>query len=143
VRTADAVNEGKGPRRRCAHAQGLLRWDDLRVTAQRLGITSESYVPKCDAVLAANRCSNEVPVLPTRISRIGDTWRTPALLELYVDFETVSNLADDFRALPDVGGQPLPFQIGCGRYEGNHWEFWQRTTERLDEPSEAQVIDAV
>jgi len=129
-------------RRRCAHAQGLLRWDDPQVTAQRLGITSQSSAAKCDAVLAANRRSNEVPVLPTRISRIGDTWRTPAPLELYVDFETVSNLADDFRALPDIGGQPLIFQIGCGRYEGNHWEFWQRTTQRLDEPSEAQVIDA-
>jgi hypothetical protein len=129
-------------RRRLAHADGLRRWKDPRVSAARLGVTAEGYATKCDAVLAANRSTGSEPVFPARITHVDDAWRRPAPLELYADFETVSNLADDFTALPEVGGQPLIFQIGCGHYEDGEWTFWQRTAERLDEPSEARVIDA-
>ena len=81
-------------------------------------------------------------VLPERITGVATTWRTPAPLELYVDFETVSNLADDFTSLPAVGGQTLIFQIGCGRYEDGEWRFAQWTADRLTEPDEATVIGA-
>ncbi len=76
----------------------------------------DKWADQYDAVLAVNRPGAPV-VLPERITGVPTTWRTPAPLELYVDFETVSNLADDFSALPAVGGQPLIFQIGCGRWE--------------------------
>jgi hypothetical protein len=126
-------------RRRDAHARGLHRWDDPRVAATALGLTGSSGL-KCDAVLAANRGDGPA-VLPERIVRASPEWRTAAPLELYVDFETVSSLADDFTALPDAGGQSLIFQIGCGRFDDGEWRFWQGTARRLDEPSEASLID--
>ena len=99
----------------------------------------------CDAVLAANR-SVEPVVLPARLDLEDETWLSPAPLELFVDFETVSNMADDFRALPGEGGQPLIFQIGCGRLEDGEWVFDpqldQWTVDRLDEASEAKIIGA-
>lgn len=128
-------------RRRAAHARGLRRWDDPRVSATALGLTGSS-AHKCDAVLAANRGDGGSPVLPDRITRVSADWRTPAPLELYVDFETVSDLDDDFSALPEAGGQPLIFQIGCGWYEGDAWRFWQCTADRLVPHSEAAIIDA-
>ncbi len=128
-------------RRRLAQSAGLMRWDDPGVTASRLGITSDSYAKKCETVLAANCLTGDEPVLPARITRPDPAWREEAPLELYVDFETVSNLADDFTALPEVGGRTLIFQIGCGHYDGDAWRFWQRTARRLDEPSEAEIID--
>jgi hypothetical protein len=63
-------------------------------------------------------------------------------VELFVDFETVSNLADDFTRMPEEGGQPLIFMIGCGHLEDGEWGFAQFVTDRLDEASEERIIDA-
>jgi hypothetical protein len=92
-------------------------------------------------VLAANRAEEPV-VLPEHLELEDDSWRAAAPLELFVDFETVSGMADDFSALPAMGGQPLIFQIGCGWMEDGEWRFEQWTVERLDEPSEVAIIDA-
>lgn len=128
-------------RRRQAHAAGLLRWDDPGVSAAVLGLTGE-LATACDAVIAVNRPGAAHAVLPERITRATADWRTAAPLELYVDFETVSSLADDFTRLPVAGGQSLIFQIGCGWFEGDAWRFWQATADRLDPPSEARMIEA-
>ena len=128
-------------RRRAAHAQGIRRWDDPRVSAAALDVP-DKWADQHDAVLAVNRPGGPV-VLPERITGVPTTWRTPAPLELYVDFETVSNLADDFSALPAVGGQTLIFQIGCGRCEAGEWRFAQWTVDRLTEADEATVIRAL
>ena len=127
-----------------AHARGLMRWTDSRVSARTLGLDGVAG-RLCDAVLAANR-SVEPVVLPERLDLDDETWLRPAPLELFVDFETVSNMADDFSSLPEEGGQPLIFQIGCGRLEDGEWVFDpevdQWTVDRLDESSEAKIIDA-
>ena len=125
-------------RRRAAHAGGIRRWDDAGVSAAVLAVP-EKYAAQCDGVLAVNRRAAP-PVLPKRLSGVGNEWRTPAPLEFYVDFETVSNLADDFSSLPAIGGQPLIFQIGCGHWEAGKWRFAQWTVDRITEPEEARVI---
>ncbi len=136
---------GVNPRRRAeAHAKGLMRWTSAGVTASTLGVSGVAGT-LCDAVLAANR-SDEPVLLPSHIDIDDETWKQPAPLELFVDFETVSNMADDFSQLPWIGGQPLIFQIGCGRLEDGEWRFDpdldQWTVDRLDERSEVTIIDA-
>lgn len=126
-------------RRHDAHAHGLLRWDDPRASASTLGITDAEGARLCDAVLAANRTPWPT-LLPPRITR-ATAWRDPAPMEFFVDFETVSNMGDDFSALPAVGGQPLIFQVGCGWVEGETWRFEQWTADHLTEADEASVID--
>jgi hypothetical protein len=127
-----------------AHARGLMRWSDSRVSAATLGLSGATG-RLCDAVLKANR-SPEPVVLPEHLVLDDGNWKQPAPLELFVDFETVSNMADDFTNLPREGGMPLIFQIGCGRFEDGEWRFDpdvdQWTVDRLDEPSEVAIIDA-
>ena len=118
-----------------------MGWDDPKATASSLGVENR-YATKCDAVLAINRDNPELLVAPPRIQLDDQTWRTPAALELYVDFETVSNLADAFTELPRIGGQPLIFQIGCGRWDDGRWRFEQWTTDRLVQFDEGTIIDA-
>jgi len=127
-------------RRALAHAAGIRTWDDPAASAASLGIDSPIGAAQLDAVLAANR--SPVPVvLPARL-RSGE-WRDPTGLDFHVDFETVSNLADDFRTLPEIGGQPLIFQIGCGFLDASGaWQFRQWTARQLDEPSERAIVDA-
>ncbi|MGH2468218.1 MAG: hypothetical protein ACRDGL_10910 [Candidatus Limnocylindrales bacterium] len=132
------------PQRRAgAHRRGIKRWEDARATAETLGVTTPGHAAKCEAVLAANRPGGTALVLPERLAAADPAWRAPAPLELYVDFETVSNINDDFSQLPRVGGQTLIFQIGCGHWgEDGGWIFEQWTVERLREPDEAAAIGA-
>jgi predicted RecB family nuclease len=127
-------------RRASAHAAGISRWTDAAATASSLGVTSTTYATRLDAVLAANR-ANPGSVLPSRISTEG--WRKGAALEFYVDFETVSNLDDDFSQLPAVGGTPLIVQIGCGHLrENGEWKFAQWTVDSLRPGAEREIIEA-
>ena len=126
------------PRRRAAHARGLRRWDQPGVSATTLEVP-EKQAPQCDAVLAVNRDGGPA-VLPEHIDGIDPAWRTAARLEFYVDFETVSDLGDDFSQLPDAGGQTLIFQIGCGYWDKGTWRFLQWTVDRLTEADEGAMI---
>ena len=54
--------------------------------------------------------------------------------------ETVSDLADDFSRIPERGGQPLIFMIGCGHIEEGQWMFRCFVADDLTEPSEQKII---
>lgn len=129
-------------RRAIAHAAKLRRWDDPKASAASLGITSPTFAARADAVLAANRAAKPT-VVPERIVVADPAWRDVAPLEFYVDFETVSNLDDDFSALPKLGGQPLIVQVGCGYVDrSGAWRFGQWTVDALTVEQERRVLDA-
>jgi hypothetical protein len=133
-----AMNPAK---RRQAHTLGLRRWDDPAVSAQKLAISPAHRAEQCDGVLRANRSKGDQVVFPGRIGHADQAWREAASLELYVDFETVNNLDDDFTRLPNMGGQALIFQIGCGCLEAGQWSFRQWTVDSLTETAEAAILD--
>jgi hypothetical protein len=124
-----------------AHDRGVTRWDDPRISADWLGIAGEAYPAMFDAMVAVNRETGPA-VRPARIDADEGRWRDPARLELYVDFETVNDLNDDFLSFPRKGGQSLIFQIGCGTYIDGRWEFAQFTARSLTAAAEAEMIDA-
>ncbi len=130
------------PGREEAHRAGIRRWTDPQLTASQVGINGVRLAPTLNAILEVNRSQDGPVVRPERIHAAEAQWREPGPLEFYVDFETVSNLADDFGRIPEEGGQPLIFMIGCGHVEADQWRFSQWTCDRLDEPSEARIIDA-
>jgi hypothetical protein len=124
-----------------ARERGVTRWDDPLISAEWLGITGEVHPPMFDALIAANRDAGP-PVRPARIEVEDDRWRERAPVELYVDFETVNDLGDDFSTFPKKGGQSLIFQVGCGTYEDGRWGFAQFTARDLSTAAEADMIDA-
>jgi len=124
-----------------AHARGVTRWDDPRISADWLGITGEAHAPRFDALIAANR-DNGPAVRPAHIDVDDRRWRERAPVELYVDFETVNDLNDDFSTFPRKGGQSLIFQVGCGSYVNGRWDFRQFTARALTAAAEADMIDA-
>lgn len=130
---------GVGPDLRdAALVRGLARWDDPAVTPDSLGLGPKNGL-RTAAVLTANREPGP-PVRPLRLERAESGWRSPATCELYVDFETVNALGDDFARLPSPGGSALIFQIGAGWWEGREWRFWQRTAARLTPDAELALI---
>ncbi|MFI5385020.1 MAG: hypothetical protein ACHQ50_02770, partial [Fimbriimonadales bacterium] len=119
---------------------GVSRIDDPRCTSALFGL-ADSYAAKLRQIIETNRPAQPKLVRPDRVSTDGDTWREPRPLEFYVDFETVSDLDDDFSLMPRKGGQQLIFMIGCGHIEDGKWKFSVFTANRLVEPDEASIID--
>ena len=79
-------------------------------------------------------------VAPARVTAGGDTWRDPGLA-FYVDFETVSDLNDDFSLMPKRGGANMIFLIGCGHMEGRRWHYRSFLARDLSVEAEGEVID--
>ena len=129
-----------GAMRDRARQRGITRWDDPRLSADLLGIAGDVNPAMFDAMIAVNRETGPA-VRPARIEADEGRWRTRAPLELYVDFETVNDLNDDFGAFPRKGGQSLIFQIGCGTYVDGRWDFAQFTARALTPDAEAVMID--
>jgi hypothetical protein len=127
--------------RSAAHAAGIRRWSDDGVSAARLGITSPAFAARVDAVLAANHAS--APTVVPQLIQTDAAWRAAPAIEFHVDFETVSNLDDDFTLLPRLGGQALIVQIGCGHIgTDGRWTFTQWTIDALTVAEERRIIDA-
>jgi len=120
-----------------AHRAGVSRWEDPSCNATLLGVTREREL--LEAILAANR--GTAPLSPAHVAADVERWRDRARLERYVDFETVSDLADDFAAFPRRGGQALIFQIGCGALDDGRWFFHQFTARELSVAAEGELCD--
>jgi hypothetical protein len=123
-----------------AHDAGVTRWDDLRMSSQLLGISSEKEAAIVDAVLAVNRPGGDA-IRPQRMAVATQVWRERAPVEAFVDFEFFPDLNDDFAAFPRKGGQSMIFQIGSGTYQAGDWRFHQFTADDLTLEAEATMID--
>ena len=123
-----------------AHAAGIYRWDDPRVTAEAVGVGGATYGPILDRLLGVN-VGGAAEVQPTRVVQERDEWYERPGVEFYVDFEYCSDLDDDFARLPVKGGQPIIFMIGCGHVEDERWRFKSLVTDSLSLSEEARIID--
>ena len=106
-----------------------------------MGVTRASTASTLARILSVNRAADGPVVQPPRIGACREEWHPTPPLEFYVDFEIVSDLADDFSRLPERGGQPLIFMIGCGHVEAGEWRFESFVVDALTEPEEARIIE--
>ncbi len=124
-----------------AHQAGVIRFSDDRCQGDGFGL-ADSYAAKLQQILEINRDGCPDLVRPRQVAAGGDEWRAAKPLEFYVDFETVTDLDDDFSALPKKGGQTLIYMIGCGHMEAGAWRFTAFTCDRLTPDCERAIIDA-
>ena len=126
-------------KRKDAHSDGIYRWDDPRLTPAKVGITGPKQAAVLQQLLAVNRGGGP-PVLPLQIGTTRGEWHAVPDVEFYVDFEYCSDLNDDFFKLPEKGGQPLIFMIGCGHVENGEWRFKSLVANDLSETEEIRII---
>ena len=126
--------------RQKAHAQGIYRWDDPRVTPEAVGVGGAKRGAVLERLLTVNRTNNGPAVLPARIEQDRQEWGEIPGVEFYVDFEFCSDLNDDFTNLPVKGGRPIIFMVGCGHVEDGQWRFKSLATELLTSAEEARII---
>ena len=122
------------------HQAGITTLDDPRLDSIVLGISGKHGI-LVDEIIKINRMDVDDIVRPKKIRSGEGVWRNSVFFEFFVDFETVSDLDDDFESFPRSGGQSLIFQIGCGYYTGDTWYFKQFTVKWLDKESELEILD--
>ena len=127
--------------RRAANEIGVVRWSDTECRSSVVGVDGPKQGPTLDAILDVNRSPDGPSVRPLKVHAAEAEWRREPPLEFYVDFETVSDLDDDFARIPEKGGQPLIFMIGCGHMEKGEWQWSCFTVDALSEDCEAHSID--
>ena len=135
--------------RRLRHEGG--GWSPLpEPSVPELEPQSKPVAPWSDAIKSIARQRRErihpeppgPAVQPERVTVEEERWRGSPPLEFFVDFETVSDLNDDFSAFPQAGGQAMIFMIGCGHVEEGEWKFRCFIADRLDPESEARIVEA-
>ena len=125
-----------------ANQSGVFRWTDTQCSSSTLGVTGSKKPRVLDSILSINRPDNNQVVAPAIINDSDVMWRNESPVEFFVDFETVSDLDDNFDQIPEKGGQPLIFMIGCGHMEQGEWEWSVFSVDELSESSEADIIEA-
>lgn len=124
-----------------AHQSNVFRWSDPACDSAVLGVTGPKTAPILDAILQINRKLDGPVLLPEQLANVESEWVHGTPVEFYVDFETVSDLQDDFQGIPKKGGQPLIFMIGCGHLENGNWKWKSFTVNSLCEESEKEIIN--
>ena len=132
-----------GPKEReQAHNRGIYSWKDPKLTPEKMRIKGGSVKSNIMREVLKINNQDEHKVLPLKISNNdkNKNWQKKPKLEFFVDFETVSNIEDDFSNFPRPGGQELIFMIGCG-FEINK-EFVTKvfTAKNLSVGEEARII---
>ena len=122
-----------------AHSSGIYRWDDPQVTPAAVGVNGTKTGATLAQLLTVNTDGGPA-VLPLRIEKTRDEWQPTPGVEFYVDFEFCSDLNDDFSKLPEKGGQPFIFMIGCGHVEHGEWQFKSLVAENLSAGEEIRII---
>jgi len=128
-------------KRQMAHDAGIVTFQDERCDELDFGY-KDNRLETLRKVIQINRSGCPDKVRPAKVTANEQDWRVPNPLEFYVDFETVTDLDDDFTRMPQKGGQSLIFMIGCGHIENGEWVCEVFTCDRLTEACERQIIDA-
>jgi hypothetical protein len=125
-----------------AHELGIFSWDDARLTPNLIGINGESRTKTVSDIININKDSTQAKILPSLIENDISGWKKKPNLEFFVDFETVTDINDDFSNFPYLGGNSLIFMIGCGyeKLDGS-WEIEVFTSKRLTIEEEGQIVD--
>ena len=128
--------------RQAGNKAGVFRWTDPDCTPQVVEVTRGRKAPTLQTILEINQSLDGPSIRPYHVHAAEDVWRQEPPLEFYVDFETVNDLDDDFSRIPEKGGQPLIFMIGCGHVKDGQWLWSCFTAEALTEPAEAMILDS-
>jgi hypothetical protein len=100
--------------------KGVSSWRDNRCTTKIMNMNS-SRAPTIDAILDINRQSVD-KIRPLIIKSNLYNWKTVSN-ELYVDFETLTDIFADFSSLPQQSRTDMIFMIGVGWCDKGVWNY--------------------
>jgi hypothetical protein len=124
--------------REFAFKKGIKTWKNKRCTSKNLNIKGKRS-HTIDSILNINR-QNRNKVLPkVIISNLFD-WKTHCN-EVFVDFETIQDIFDDFNQLPLQVPRDLIFMIGVGYEEQGEFKYINFCCKNTTRESEFEMMN--
>jgi hypothetical protein len=124
--------------RNIALEKGIVSWRDKRCNTKTMGI-SGVRAPIIDAILEINR-QNKDKIRPKKIKTELYDWKNQGN-EIYVDFETISDIFTDFNQLPEQSCSDMIFMIGVGYEENNSFKYLNFTCKEPTYEEEYRIMD--
>lgn len=106
--------------REIAMKEGITSWRDKRCTTSNIGMRGIRALT-IDKIMAINR-QNSDKLWPAKIKSDDYRWKHTDN-EVYVDFETMSDVFCDFNRLPEQPKTDMIFMIGIGWEETGSWHY--------------------
>lgn len=124
-----------------AFSKGIKSWRNKRCNSKILGFKKGSKQSKIvDAIIKVNRdvSSN---ILPKKITNNISNWQKEDKNEIYVDFETFSDLCDNFNDFPKQRLFNIIYMIGVGKKnDKGKWEYKSFICDKPTKDNELQII---
>ena len=122
--------------------KGLLAdiksWKDKRCTTKNLEFGG-TRAPVVDRIMSINRQTKD-KIWPDVINGNTADWRDSSN-EIFVDFETLSDIFSDFSDLPNQKSTDMIFMIGVGWEEGGKWHHKNFTCNEPTPQEEYRIMD--
>lgn len=106
--------------RNTAVSLGITGWKDPKCTSKSMGIRGHRATV-IDKIMAINRQSKDL-IWPKKIKNNLCGWKKKTN-EVFVDFETLSDIFIDFNQLPTQKRSDMIFMIGVGYEEEGKWNY--------------------
>ena len=125
--------------RNTAVEKGVFSWRDFACTTELMNFRG-TRAPIVDAILDINRQTKH-KILPIKIESNIYNWKNKNYDELYVDFETLSDIFADFKHLPEQNCTDIIFMIGVGWEENKKWIYKNFICEKPTFEEEFRIMD--
>lgn len=125
--------------REIAFKKGIKSWRDKRCKSKNLNIKNVKKANIIDKICNINR-QDKTLIKPKKIYNNIYNWRQKTN-EIFIDFETFSNIFDDFSQLPRSQNTDMIFMIGIGYTENNTFKYKHFLAENNTIDEEYRIID--
>lgn len=115
--------------RNLAFSQKIYSWNDIKCNSKTLGIKGKN-AKLVDKIININRQDKQL-ILPEKINNNMFGWKNKNSNNVFVDFETFTDIFDDFSELPYSKKSKMIFMIGVG-YTDNSGNWIYKNFTCLD-----------
>ena len=126
--------------REIAFKNGVKSWKDPRCNSQTLGFNNSKYGRIVDKIIHINRDAT-VPILPQIIQQNTGNWKTRTRNEMFVDFETFSDICQSVENIPVQEDFNIIFMIGIGWREHGNWNYTSFICDQINESEEKRIMN--
>lgn len=130
-----------GPKnRKLALDEGIYRWTDKKCTPNILGINGVKTSKILGAIIDINRSKKKL-ISPKYINNNISSWKYPAKIEFFVDFETTNGSLSSIKKLPAANTDIIVAIIGVGYIDpsSNKWVHKNFSVDRLTFAEESRI----
>lgn len=124
--------------RNIAISNGITSWRDPRCTSENIGIQG-LRAPVIDSILDINRQHTD-KIRPKKIVNNVFDWKTTGN-EMFVDFETLSDIFSPLSDLPKQKHTDMIFMIGIWYKHSNQWTYKRFTCNKPTYEEEYRIMD--